>query len=576
MIYVSVQQDYLLGGDRRWSGVFDFCPDRILLGQLFPGGGAADSGIFPAPALRMHREGRRGIYMQQNLQGVKKMELAIHKETLRYLRQTRYDQLCQEQTAELTVPETMPEIGRIVDCFGLVTVQSKTAENGAVTVNGGIQAGVLYVPQGEQDTLQRIDAYLPFTVTKKVTVEEGTTLFYWGWLRSMDARFINSRKLFVRANLSSELTLLAPEETELCRLETVPAGLERRTACYPLQLPLCAAEKELQIADELLMPEEAAGADRLLKWSCGAEITDTAVIGEKAVFKGNIRLRVLYASEDGQLAAWEGVLPFSQYAELETEPKNPVVTVQPLFRHVEIDTDGQIDSHRLLINLTMTAQILVLGELQVELTEDAYYLGGELTPEWQSCTWTPCLDRQQRSVTEEVPLPEEAAGILDWTLFPDSSCPGARGHGDLNPNLLVNVLYYDGDRALQGKTLRQPIKTGLQADGETEVLWGMEYGWGVQPQSGSLRIPIRLNTLFLKQLQYRNLQGGKLTPRTRRDAPSLVVRQGTGDLWDLAKENGSTVEAIQSANELDTDVLKEEQLLLIPSGQMLTAGEDQE
>ena len=63
------------------------------------------------------------------------------------------------------------------------------------------------MPEGEQSELQRIDVYLPFTVTKKLQTEENATLFYWGWIRSIDARFINARKVLVRANLGSELTI---------------------------------------------------------------------------------------------------------------------------------------------------------------------------------------------------------------------------------------------------------------------------------------------------------------------------------------------------------------------------------
>ena len=40
------------------------------------------------------------------------MELLFHDETIRYLAEKRFDQIYQEQTAEMAVPENRPEIRR--------------------------------------------------------------------------------------------------------------------------------------------------------------------------------------------------------------------------------------------------------------------------------------------------------------------------------------------------------------------------------------------------------------------------------------------------------------------------------
>ena len=504
------------------------------------------------------------------------MELTFHEQSIHYLEQTRYDNLCQEQTAEMTVPETMPEIARIVDCFGTVVVGSKTVESGSVTVSGGIQAGVLYVAEGSDNELNRIDVYLPFTVTRKVPAQENSTLFYWGWLRSIDARFINARKVLVRANLGSELTLYTPAEWRLSQLDRHPAALACKTNVYPMRLPVCVAEKELQLADEVLMPEDGIGADRLLKWSLGAEISDTAVVGEKAVFKGVLRIRVLFRNEAGVLGTWEGTVPFSQYAELDRTGDDPAVSVQPIFRHVELDTDGQLDSRRLLLNVTMTAQLTAYASVPVTLTEDAYYLGGSFTPAWETRELTPILDLQTTTVEAAVSLPQEAEKVLDWTLLPEA--PGAAGPGGeaLKAGLWLNLLYYDADNALQGKILRQSASTGLtRAEGCASVC-SLSPAGEAQVRGGELRLPLRTVCAAQKTETWRNLCGGTAEPAAPGERPSLIVRRASGPLWEVAKASGSTVEAITAANRLDTDALEEERLLLIPTGQAAEpAGEEE-
>ena len=164
------------------------------------------------------------------------MEILFETQTIKYLAEKRYDDLHQEQTGEINIPETLPELGRVVDCFGTVLVRDRTVENGSVSVAGGIQAGVLYVPAGEEG-LEKLELWLPFTVTKKVPAQENAILHYWGWLRSIDARFVNPRKLLVRADLCSELTLLTPTELQLEQITDFPRGLICKTETFPMQTP---------------------------------------------------------------------------------------------------------------------------------------------------------------------------------------------------------------------------------------------------------------------------------------------------------------------------------------------------
>lgn len=505
------------------------------------------------------------------------MELAFHQETIKYLSEARYDQLIQELTAEMTVPETMPEMGRIVDCFGTVTVRSKEVDTGSVRVIGGIQAGVLYVPEGEETALQRIDVFLPFTVSKKLQTEENATIFYWGWIRSIDARFINARKLLVRANLGSELTVLTPAVLELSQMDRIPQGVECRNSTYPMRLPVCAVEKELQIADEVLMPEQETGADVLLKWTCGVEITDSRVIGDKAVFKGNLLLRVLFRNEAGELGAWSGSIPFSQYAELGAEPEDATAIIQPIFRHVEIDTDGQLDSHRLLLNLTLTAQILVRATVPLRLIEDAYVLNESFTPEWQSFEVMPCLDEEQKQLMAEVQLPQEAETVLDWTILPDRpalTVPGDRQ--GMDADLTVNLIFFDTERRLQCRTMRQVLPTTLKRTEQAECACCITPGDGAQVQARVLRIPMNVSCQTRKRCTYQTLSGGKTEQISSSEQPSLVARRAIGDLWDIAKQNASSIEAIRAVNHLDTDALTEERLLLIPTGQAALAAKEEE
>lgn len=501
------------------------------------------------------------------------MEILFHAQTITYLAEKRYDDLHQEQTGEITIPETLPELDRVVDCFGAVLVQNRTVDSGSVTVTGGIQAGVLYVPAGEE-SLERLDLYLPFTVTKKVPTQPDTQLHYWGWLRSIEARFVNARKLLVRADLASELTLFTPAEMELEQIESCPRGLVCKTETYPMRLPLCAAEKEVRIADEVLMPEDGPGMERLMKAQCSVEMGERRVLGERAIFQGDLRLRVLGLTESGEPFTWTGTVPFSQYADLERSmEENAHLSIQPIFNHMEIDTDGQPDSRRLLVNVSFTTQMVLWNDVPVTLTEDAYYLDGEFKPEWQNCDLSPCLDSLETDLPQTLDLPAEAVSVVDWTVFPDriAAAPGAEA---ARGGLGVNVMYYDDDHRLQSRLLRRELRLERQADASADWHCSIVPGAEVRQQGRQLVLPMTAQQRYCQNASLRNLSGGELTPVPRGEGPSLIVRSASGDLWEIARDNGSTVRAIQTANELDEVCLGRERLLLIPTGRGVTTLEE--
>lgn len=501
------------------------------------------------------------------------MEILFQTQTIRYLAEKRFDDLHQEQTGEISVPETLPELGRVVDCFGVVLTQSRSVDSGSVTVSGGIQAGVLYVP-AEGEGLERLELWLPFTVTKKLPVQPDTVLHYWGWLRSMEARFVNARKLLIRADLASELTLLSPAELELSRLESCPRGLICRTETYPMRLPLCAAEKEVRVADEVLMPENGPGFDRLLKTQCAVEISERRVMGEKAVFQGELRLRVLGLTEAGEPVTWSGTVPFSQYAELDRSMEEQShISIQPILNHLELDTDGQPDSRRLLLNVSFTAQLVLWGELPVTLTQDAYYLEGDFKPEWQSCALSPCLDCLETELTQSLELPGEAQSLLDWTVFPDRTAAAPQGE-TARGEIKVNLLYYDAAHKLQSSLLRRELELKRSAEASAEWRRTVLPGAELRQQGRQLLLPLRVSQRYCQTKPLRTLCGGELTPRPREEGPSLILRVAGGELWQIARENGSTVEAIRAANELEEGSLSRERILLIPTGRGLTAVEE--
>ena len=103
----------------------------------------------------------------------------------------------------------------------------------------------------------------------------------------------------------------------------------------------------------------------------------------------------------------------------------------------------------------------------------------------------------------------------------------------------------------------------------------LQPGWELRQQGRQLLLPLTARQRFCQSAALRNFSGGELRPLPKRDGPSLLVRAASGELWQIARDNGSTVRAIQIANALEENSLQEERLLLIPTGRGVTSIEEE-
>lgn len=53
-----------------------------------------------------------------------------------------------EQAAETVVPDTMPDVERVLCAEGTVIIKGKEVQDGRVSVTAGVAATVLYAPEG--------------------------------------------------------------------------------------------------------------------------------------------------------------------------------------------------------------------------------------------------------------------------------------------------------------------------------------------------------------------------------------------------------------------------------------------
>lgn len=499
------------------------------------------------------------------------MELVFQERQMEYLEQLLYETVTQEETTEIIVPDSFPDVNRVVDSFGTLLIREKEVTPGGVSLSGGVKAGVLFVPEGSQSP-QLLEAYLPFTVRKEHdSINQDARVQCMCRIKEIDARMLNSRKVLIRVSLSCRVVAYGKRQAQLYDMEQPDDGICLKRTTVPMTVALDTGEKTFTINDELDLPDGTPAVDRVMKSLYRMEITDQKMIGNKAVFKGNLYIHTMYLGMDGSCNVYEGELPFSQYVEMGRDLDERDVSIVISFTGAELEPDGQMECHRLLVAMNLLVQCTVMGTESVTYVEDGYGLTQTLEPQWQTTKMTGRLDAQEFRDTLQALLSVPAKSILDAWAYADDVVQQRNGEKtSLQFGVCCNVLYYDEEDALQGKIVRanKTVDMALSSSAfcrpATDISGSIVTGAGSNPE---VRCPVTMRAECFAQQEFRGISGGEMQPIGQEsDRPSVVLRLVGQEetLWSVAKSYRTTVDNIMQANDLTSEQLIGQQMLLIP------------
>ncbi len=500
------------------------------------------------------------------------MELAFQQSAVTHLQKLASQTASQEETAEATVPDGLPDVGRVVGCWGVPVIRSKQWQQNTMGISGGITAWVLYVPE-DGSAPRQVPAYLSFSMRWDLphTETQGSMRISCR-LKSIDARAINARKILVRASISCQAEAFCPGQTRFYTLENPPKDLEVLRSRLPLLLPTELSEKSFLVDEEIELPGGAPPVAQIIAYQISPVLNDSKVLGEKAVFKGSCGLHLVYMTPEDRLAVWDFDLPFSQYAELEQNyDQEEELQTELIMTGAEV-TAGE-DGKSLHFTCSLSAQCLVLCRQTVDLVKDMYSLRQTVTPKLQTVPIKSRLDRQNLRVQTETAFPIGGGSLMDCTFLP--GLPNTHREGEsvvVEAPVWCSIIYYDADGALQGSAGSSAAQAAFPlAEGcpcEAAAVLSGPVQWSMGGGTATVRGTVALTVDSFSNQELTFLSGAELGEPATPDAgrPSLIIRTPAPeeDLWSLAKACGSTIAAIQGANHLTQEALDTNRLLLIP------------
>jgi len=507
------------------------------------------------------------------------MELEFERKTIRGYETVGSVCLRQEETLESIVPDSCPDILQIVDVLGQANLLTKEAKERTAIVNGVVRAVILYQPdQGE--CLHRMEVGIPFSCQADMPglTDHGIVLAC-PRLCSAEARMLNSRKVLLRVDLAVDVTACQVSEQNVSCTVSNP---EEHAICqqqyngehYHLA---SVQEKTFTFTDSIRLQGSQSEMLQVLAVRAEASCTESKLIGNKLIFKGNVNVNVLVQETTGLLSNVHESMPFSQVIEASDvgEDGDCIIFVEVMQLDWTLSAD---DNRRLDLSLELMAQGQVYDCCSVMLLSDLYSTKRQTEVQREQLTVCRLEENSIRtqSVRELLDVQEGVRSIIDCrtVLGPVSQ----RREGDevlLCSDAWVTALYLTETGELRCMRNCIPVSCRCRCASTfvCRCIRAAEQGVFAVPAAGGIEIHFNIDFLCqtISCMQIPVVHTAKLgDARNHKEGerPSIVLRlaEPGESLWDLAKAYATTIQDIQQANELDTEQPPMGQMLLIPGG----------
>ncbi len=494
------------------------------------------------------------------------MEISFEEKSLKYYKRVCETSLSHEETMEIIVPDTQPDIAAVIDTDGMAVLRSKEASNGRFSVEGVVDAFVIYRPEGGAGP-RKLNIQMPFSVAGECPgLTNMGRLIVSCRLVGADSRIINSRKIVVKTEVCVDATAYVQDMLEYA----VPASGNENYNKYSMQLLentntlrtiADVTEKTFNISEDLTLPSSKPPLGTVLKSRLRLAVEEAGSLGSKLIVKGNANVVMIYASAaDGEIACADFKIPYSVILELDWDDddlKFNTVAMATGFAVTE-NSGGGIN-----VEIGGVLQAAVWRSCGINYISDAYSTDYDVELETENASIEMLVEKTNQNDTQRIvaEASRQPRSVLDAEAYIGRI---RREGGMIRAPLTVKVIFIAEDGGLYSAAAKTEA-TRISDMKETVTAEPGELFASAAAAGVEVRVPLAYTVSRIDMLNLNMIVSASLkedTPKNKADSPSIIVFRAGGrdNLWEIGKRYNTTRDIIRKVNGL-------------PEGGEITAGD---
>lgn len=220
---------------------------------------------------------------------------------------------------DILVPDTKPDITRVLSVNAKVELNKQEIENGKIAVEGTTCFKILYVSEKEEQPLYGIDSSAGFKQDIEIEgIDAGMKSEVAIEVEHIDFTVNNERKVGVKAIINLTGKCIEEKTVEITKDLTGLDDIQVLKETFQYTDIVGASQSETLVKDGFELGEDEYDIKEILKWNAAVTERETKITDGKIIVSGIINLELLYIDEeyDNQLKMIRREIPFTHFVDI--------------------------------------------------------------------------------------------------------------------------------------------------------------------------------------------------------------------------------------------------------------------
>ncbi|MDF2821501.1 MAG: hypothetical protein K0R15_1942 [Clostridiales bacterium] len=489
---------------------------------------------------------------------------------------------------DFNVPDVKPDIDKLIAERADIRISNSEAFQDKVRVQGELRFTVLYLASGDSKPVHSMSGTIPFDELINLDGVKGEDIIrVSSEVEDLNINIINSRKLSVRSVIGFNFVA---EEESVSNVLTEVAGEEDVMSIFENVLisQMQVNKKDIhRIKTEIALPNNKPNIIQILWDTVDLRNMEARIVDERVQIRGELALFILYLGdiEDNAVEAVEFEVPINAMIDCVgcREEMIPKVNVTVQEKSIEVIPDSDGEDRLLDVEVVLELDMKAYDQEEVEIVKDVYSPSMDLQLAKKDVVFENILikNNTQTKINSKVNIRKGEPLILQIC---NSTATPLIDNIEIVENglnvegvMMLQIMYVAEDDKKPFGVIKEslPFKQFVEARGMNEdIIYDIiptiayistnlldnsevEVKAGIELSS----LVINKNTVsVISDIDQRPLDLSLL-----QEFPSVVayvVKKGD-TLWNIAKRYYTTVDAIKRLNNLDSDLIRPGDKLII-------------
>ena len=474
---------------------------------------------------------------------------------------------------DLILPDYYPEISRILDCRIVLSEEAVTVTSDKISVAGKADVRLLYISTAAE--LRSYDSILKYTrIVSGGDFEQGDICFAEQTVTAINYQAVSPRRIQIHAStavkvkvmrISDLLLFTDADNLNIQKRITERTGIQINTMQY----------MRFDLEDKISLPVPRESITGMLRSSVRIIWSEIKTTDHKVMLSGTAEIAFVYIGDDNTVSREYNVsLPVKTIKEVFGICEGDSCCVNMMNTVLSIDLKNPaVGENEAAISVQVCALVVAGCEKEYQAVTDVYSLRGELKPQKQS-VFTPeriIQKNEMIDVSGEIPVYDMSIKKVCDNDAADIVCTvaaegdGMRLNGSFNMRTIVMAEdngYYCFSRSC---SFEYAVPEAPSSYYDVSIL-PLSFRTEITNE-GKLRYygKLQINMIVLPGTEEEIITSAEcVSDETQQASERIILYYGEKgeSLWQIAKENKATPESISVFNNVKTDILQEDQLLV--------------